>query len=61
MSCGQLLAETILYSLIQNDDTLKSAITQIGNVTLSDDQWTEANLPDGAGSLGIRSVPILAW
>ena len=47
-----------LLSLI--DDTLKSAITQICNFTLSDDQWAQANLPVRAGGLGIRSVSMLA-
>ena len=39
--------------LSQIDNTLKSAILQICNVTLSDDQWAQANLPVRAGGLGI--------
>jgi hypothetical protein len=46
--------------LSQIDNTLKSAITQICNVTLSDDHWAHANLPVRARGLGIRSVSMLA-
>ncbi|HSN23925.1 MAG TPA: hypothetical protein VLS45_07110, partial [Methylomicrobium sp.] len=46
--------------LLQIDTTLKSTITQICNVTLSDDQWTQASLPVKQGGLGIRSVSMLA-
>ncbi|HSN23338.1 MAG TPA: hypothetical protein VLS45_04085, partial [Methylomicrobium sp.] len=46
--------------LPQIDTTLKSAITQICNVTLSDQQWSQASLPVRHGGLGIRSVAMLA-
>lgn len=47
-------------SLPQFDATLRSAITQICNVTLSDHQWAQASLPVRHGGLGIRSVSTLA-
>lgn len=46
--------------LLHIDEMLKSAITQICNVTLSADQWTQASLPVRYGGLGIRSVSTLA-
>ena len=48
------------HLLRQIDVTLKSAVTQICNVTLSDEQWSQASLPVRHGGLGIRSVATLA-
>jgi len=42
------------------DDLLRAAVTKICNVTLSDDQWTQASLPVRSGGLGVRSVSKLA-
>jgi hypothetical protein len=46
--------------LRQIDTTLRSAITHICNVPLSDNQWLQASLPVRCGGLGIRSVSMLA-
>ena len=40
--------------LSQIDEVLKSNISHIANVVLSDEQWTQAGLPVKAGCLGIR-------
>jgi hypothetical protein len=42
--------------LLKFDTLLRSAISKICNVSLSDDQWTQASLPVSAGGLGVRSV-----
>jgi hypothetical protein len=42
------------------DETLKSAVTKICNITLSDNQWIQASLPVRYGGLGVRSVSMLA-
>jgi len=46
--------------LVELDNFLRSAVTQICNVSLSDDQWTQASLPVRSGGLGVRSVSTLA-
>lgn len=46
--------------LFELDKLLRSAVTQICNVSLSDDQWTQASLPVRSGGLGVRSVSKLA-
>lgn len=40
------------------DNLLRSAVTKICNVKLSDDQWSQASLPVRSGGLGVRSVSI---
>ena len=42
------------------DSLLRSALSKICNVTLSDDQWLQASLPVRSGGLGIRRVASLA-
>ena len=42
------------------DNLLRSAVTKICNVELSDDQWSKASLPVRSGGLGVRSVSRLA-
>jgi len=42
------------------DNTLRSGLTSILNVDLSENQWTQASLPVGDGGLGIRSAQMLA-
>jgi len=42
------------------DDTLRTGLIHILNVDLNDDQWLQASLPVGDGSLGIRSAEMLA-
>lgn len=42
------------------DETLRSALTHICNVPLSDQHWLQASLPVRYGGLGIRSVSMLA-
>jgi hypothetical protein len=46
--------------LLKFDTLLRSAISKICYVSLSDDQWTRASLPVSAGGLGVRSVSKLA-
>jgi hypothetical protein len=46
--------------LFDLDNLLRSAVTKICNVSLSDDQWTQASLPVRSGGLGVRSVSKLA-
>ena len=46
--------------LIQIDEVLRSNISHIANVTLSDCQWMQASLPVKAGGLGIRRAHSLA-
>ena len=46
--------------LFEFDALLRSAVSKICNVSLSDDQWTQASLPVGSGGLGVRSVTTLA-
>jgi len=42
------------------DNTLRSGLTSILIVDLSENQWTQASLPVGDGGLGIRSAQMLA-
>ena len=42
------------------DNMLRSGLTSILNVDLSDTQWLQASLPVGQGGLGIRSAQMLA-
>jgi len=42
------------------DDLLRTAVTKNSNVTLSDDQWTQASLPVRFGGLGVCIVSKLA-
>jgi len=42
------------------DDQLRSGVSSICNVSLTDDQWLQASLPVRNGGLGIRSVSSLA-
>jgi len=46
--------------LVELDNLLRSAVTQIYNVSLSDDPWTQSSLPVLSGGLGVRSVSKLA-
>jgi len=46
--------------LSEFDNTLRSGLTSILNVDLSENQWTQASLPVGDGGLGIRSAQMLA-
>jgi hypothetical protein len=46
--------------LLKFDTLLRSVISKICNVLLSDDQWTQASLPVSAGGLGVGSVTKLA-
>ena len=46
--------------LSEFDNTLRSGLTSILNVDLSENQWIQASLPVGDGSLGIRSAQMLA-
>jgi hypothetical protein len=49
------------HSLLEDIDcSLRSSLTAITNVQLSDDQWRQASLPVKAGGLGIRSVSTIA-
>ena len=42
------------------DDTLRSGLSTILNIDLSEDQWLQASLPVRDGGLGIRSAQMLA-
>ena len=46
--------------LTQFDALLRSALSKICNISLTDDQWLQASLPVRAGGLGIRRVSSLA-
>ncbi|HSN23902.1 MAG TPA: reverse transcriptase domain-containing protein, partial [Methylomicrobium sp.] len=46
--------------LLQFDNLLRTAVSKICNVSLSDDQWAQASLPVSKGGLGVRSVSKLA-
>jgi len=46
--------------LAQFDSTLRTALSGMLNVDLSDDQWTQASLLVRNGGLGIRSAQMLA-
>ena len=46
--------------LTKFDDTLKSALCLICNISLTEQQWLQASLPVRAGGLGIRRVSSLA-
>jgi hypothetical protein len=67
-SCGAPMLMHILrsspcaghQSLAEIDSVLRSCLSEITNVSINDQQWTQANLPIKAGGLGIRSVVALA-
>lgn len=42
------------------DGLLQLAITETCNIALTDNQWTQASLPDWSGGVGIRTVSTLA-
>ena len=42
------------------DDTLRTGLSRILNVDLSNGQWLQASLPVGNGGLGVRSAMMLA-
>ena len=46
--------------LAKIDDQLRSAVSHICNVSLTDDQWLQASLPVRNGGLGLRHVSSLA-
>ena len=46
--------------LTQFDALIRSALSKICNISLTDDQWLQASLPVRAGGLGIRRVSSLA-
>jgi hypothetical protein len=46
--------------LIEFDELLRTAVNKMCNVSLSEDQWTQASLPVRTGGLGVRSVAKLA-
>ena len=46
--------------LIFFDDQIRSAVFNICNVSLTDDQWLQASLPVHNGGLGLRRVSSLA-
>ena len=46
--------------LTKFDDQLRSAVSHICNVSLTDDQWLQASLPVRNGGLGLRRVSSLA-
>jgi hypothetical protein len=45
---------------LQFDDLLRSTVTSICNVALTDEQWIQASLLVGSSGLGVRSVSMLA-
>ena len=55
--CSPCLGNAILSQI---DEVLKSNISHIANVVLSDVQWIKASLPVKAGGLGIRRAASLA-
>ena len=57
LRCSPCLGNTILSQI---DEVLKSNISHIANVVLSDVQWILTSLPVKAGGLGIRRVASLA-
>ena len=46
--------------LAEFDNLLRSAVVNIANTNLSDDQWLQASLPISMGGLGVRRVTSLA-
>ena len=42
------------------DNLLRQGLSGIMNVALSDQHWTQANLPVSDGGLGLRRVALLA-
>ena len=56
MRCSPCLGNAILSQI---DEVLKSKISHIANVVLSDVQWIQASLPVKAGGLGIRRAASL--
>ena len=48
------------FGLTSFDATLRSALSQISNMDISDIQWLQASLPIRQGGLGIRQVHLLA-
>ena len=57
LGCSLCLGNAILSQI---DKVLKSNISHIANVVLSDVQWIQASLPVKAGGLGIRRAASLA-
>ena len=57
LRCSPCLGNVILSQI---DEVLKSNISHIANVVLSDVQWIQASLPVKAGGLGIRRAASLA-
>ena len=57
LRCSPCLGNAILSQI---DEVLKSNISHIANVVLSDVQWIQASLPVKAGGLGIRRAASLA-
>ena len=57
LRCSPCLSNAILSQI---DEVLKSNISHIANVVLSDVQWIQASLPVKAGGLGIRRAASLA-
>ena len=57
LRCSPYLGNAILSQI---DEVLKSNISHIANVVLSDVQWIQASLPVKAGGLGIRRAASLA-
>jgi hypothetical protein len=47
--------------LLELDYLLRSSVTQICNVSLSDDEWTQASLPVRCDGLRVRSVSKLVF
>ena len=47
-------------SLSAIDTTLRTALSNIVNINIADNQWIQASLPVKAGGLGIRSVSSIA-
>ena len=51
-------ADHVILPII--DDTLRSCLVNITNVSINDEQWLQASLPIRAGGLGIRKVSAIA-
>ena len=58
--CVHLHVTTMNITKIQRFRLLRTAISKICNVSLSDDQWLQASLPEKSGGLGISRVSSLA-
>jgi len=57
---GSLTCPSVKLYQTKFDDQLRSAVCNICNVSLTDDQWLQASLPVRNGGLGLRRVPSLA-